>query len=158
MGKNRRDVGRVLVVEADDDLSDVLGLALEEHDVRCVSTSEDALGIVPALSPDVVIVDVRVADATTLDLARRVSELAHDDDGTPASIILLSSMCMEDLAIAARALGAVTALRKPFSLDELLDGVASAVSVRRARESGVFPRKAVPRADDEPMPARTRAS
>jgi DNA-binding NtrC family response regulator len=152
------DSGRVLVIEKDPDLAAILELVLSErHEVRRVSTGSAALQTLDSMAPDVVIFDLRLADMRGSELAALMKALRRDAHDSLPSFIVTSGGSACELLPAARALGAVTALRRPFRIDDLLEGVANAITERRARQSGVFPRKAAVRPDDAPPAARSLA-
>ena len=125
----------LLVVDDDHTLLDSLSGSLESlgHSVRTVSSASDAERAVATSAPDVVLLDLRLPDATALAL---LETLAAND--TPPGVVLLVGRA--DVAAAVRAVkrGAVDFVEKPIDLDRLeviIDRTAELVRLRRAQSS-----------------------
>ena len=119
MGANMRPRGRVLVVDDDPIVCELVATTLEEHGypTRRASDVREALYLIERETPDVVVLDVHLPDISGYQLCRRL----RDDYGESIGIILLSGERRESLDRAAGLLlGADDYMVKPFVLDELL--------------------------------------
>ena len=119
MGANMRPRGRVLVVDDDPIVCELVATTLDEHGypTRRASDVREALYLVERETPDVVVLDVHLPDISGYQLCRRL----RDDYGDSIGIILLSGERMESLdGAAGLLLGADDYMVKPFVLDELL--------------------------------------
>src|SRR2546428_7744326 len=119
MGALRRPRGRVLVVDDDPVICDLLATALAEHGylTRRASDAREALYLIQRETPDVVLLDVHLPDISGYALCRRL----RDDYGDTVGIILISGQRKESMdRVAGMLLGADDYLVKPFVLDEPL--------------------------------------
>ena len=119
MGANMRPRGRVLVVDDDPIVCELVATTLDEHGypTRRASDVREALYLIERETPDVVVLDVHLPDISGYQLCRRL----RDDYGDSIGIILLSGERKESLDRAAGLLlGADDYMVKPFVLDELL--------------------------------------
>ena len=120
------DVGgrRVLVVDDDRDLCDLLGefLTEEGYDVIRAYRGEDALRAVSASAPDVVLLDLLLPDVSGLSVARQI----RSDRRTATLPIVVASGDGASLA-RAREFGPSSALMKPFTLADVHSAVRQAV-------------------------------
>lgn len=116
---------RILVVDDHRTLADLLALAFgQEPDMECVGharTTGEALRMVEELRPDVVVMDVRLADgdgiATTATLTARYAELR---------VVILTGHADATLVRRAAAAGACGFLPKDGALDGMLHAMRSA--------------------------------
>src|SRR5881409_3372108 len=119
MATNMRPRGRVLVVDDDPVICDLVASTLTEHGfpTRRASDAREALYLIQRETPDVILLDVHLPDISGYQLCRRL----RDDFGDTVGIILLSGERKESLDRAAGLLlGADDYMVKPFVLDELL--------------------------------------
>jgi CheY-like chemotaxis protein len=81
---------RVLIVDDDLDLLQVLGLALEMKGarVRCASAAQAALAEVASFHPQVIVSDLAMPEMTGFDLIRAVRSLPPDAGGTTAALAI----------------------------------------------------------------------
>ena len=110
---------RILVIDDDAPIRELLVAALEDegYAVQGVSGGREALTLLPDWSPDLVMLDVHMADgdgAAFLEACRREGHLSFQ-------IVLLSAMT--DLHGEAARLGVAHAISKPFDLHALVDTV-----------------------------------
>jgi len=134
MGALRRPRGRVLVVDDDPVICDLLATALAEHGylTRRASDAREALYLIQRETPDVALLDVHLPDISGYALCRRL----RDDYGDTVGIILISGQRKESMdRVAGMLLGADDYLVKPFVLLARVQRLA-----RRARP---IPRTAV---------------
>jgi two-component system response regulator AtoC len=118
-------VRRVLVVDDEENLRLVLKTLLRRHgyEVESAATGEEALGLVDAFGPDVVLTDVRMPKMGGLDLLAALKAKGND-----ATVIVMSAYGNMDLAIDAMKAGAYDYVQKPFKHDEVV------LALRKAEE------------------------
>ncbi len=119
MRASTRSRGRVLVVDDDPVICDLVAATLTEHGypTRRASDAREALYLVEREIPDVIVLDVHLPDISGYQVCRRL----RDDHGDSVGIILISGERKESMDRAAGLLlGADDYMVKPFVLDELL--------------------------------------
>jgi DNA-binding response OmpR family regulator len=111
----------ILLVEDDRDIADVFTelLASEGHDVSTVYDGRRAFEFLQTHSVDLLISDIRLPGMNGIDLAASIR-----DGGSVIPVILISAM---EPGNRIRAIPNVVFLKKPVSLDTLLDAVAVAL-------------------------------
>jgi len=111
---------RVLVVDDEPSLADLLTLALqyEGWEVRSAGSGTEALRLADEFAPDAVLLDMLLPDFTGLEVVRRLRESSSD-------VPVLFLTARDDVADRAAGLnaGAQGYLTKPFSLDDVIDGI-----------------------------------
>jgi DNA-binding response OmpR family regulator len=109
-------IGRVLVVEDDDDIADVLRRSLrqEGHEVRTAGDGEEALTMAAEFVPDLVILDLGLPRLDGVEVCRR---LRADGDGP---ILILTARTDTGDRVEGLDAGADDYLVKPFERTELL--------------------------------------
>ena len=118
------DRGRtVLVVDDEEALRQILRarLTARGYVIHEADTGEEVLQTVPALRPDVILLDIGLPDIDGIEVTRRLRQLVQ------TQIIILSVHATESDKIAALEAGADDYLTKPCDLGELLDRMAAAV-------------------------------
>lgn len=110
--------GRVLVVDDDDGVRDVMATALEDDgwEVATATNGRSALASLAYAMPAAIILDLRMPIMDGLTFAEHFKTLPEPR----APLILISATVS---AAAVLATGAVTSLRKPVDLNVLLDTV-----------------------------------
>ena len=96
--------------------------------VAVAGTVREALEIIRATPPDVVLLDVRLPDMSGLDACSRIHEI---DRLVP--VVIMTAFSRTDVAIEATRRGAFDYLIKPLDLPQLRDVVQKAVQVSRLR-------------------------
>src|SRR5438445_11095213 len=137
MATNMRPRGRVLVVDDDPVICDLVASTLAEHGypTRRASDAREALYLIQRETPDVILLDVRLPDISGYQLCRRPRDAFGDSIG----IIVISGERKESFdRVAGMLLGADDYMVKPFILDELLARVQ-----HLARRSRPLPRPVV---------------
>lgn len=119
----RQQSPKILLVDDETALRQVLRarLTAQGYFIHEASTGEDVLNTVPALQPDVIVLDVGLPDIDGIEVTRRLRPSVQ----TP--IIILSVRGAESDKIAALDAGADDYLTKPCDLGELLDRIRTAL-------------------------------
>ncbi|MFL5341064.1 MAG: sigma-54-dependent transcriptional regulator [Gemmataceae bacterium] len=104
------------------------GLRSDALTVRTTGTASQAIEIVRHQPPDVVVLDVRLADMSGLDAFDRIREI---DPRLP--VIIITAYAATETAIEATKRGAFEYLLKPVDLHLLRESVAKALEVSRLR-------------------------
>ena len=109
-------MGRVLVVEDDADIADVLRRTLrqEGHEVRCAADGVEALQVAEDFVPDLVILDLGLPKLDGVEVCRRLR--AESD----APILILTARTQTEDCVEGLDSGADDYLVKPFERQELL--------------------------------------
>ena len=114
--------GKVLVVDDEPNIADVLSIALRfnDYEVEAVGDGQSALKAVSEFRPDLVLLDVMLPDFDGFEVARRMRERA---DGTP--ILFLTARDTTEDKVRGLTIGGDDYVTKPFSIEELLARVSS---------------------------------
>jgi DNA-binding response OmpR family regulator len=114
---------RVLVVDDDPDIRELLFTALEDEGFEVVpaGNGQEALAIIKTFRPDVIVLDLMMP---VMDGWQFAAELRALDEDIP--LVLLSAA--RDLKTHAKALSAADIIEKPFDLSELLPKIARVAS------------------------------
>jgi putative nucleotidyltransferase with HDIG domain len=119
---------RILIVDDEDAIREVVSTLLEAKGYECVSASngQDALRLVYAGPVELVLSDIVMPEMDGLELLGRLR--AHDGD---VPIVMVTAM--HDIAIALEAIrrGAYDYILKPFERDQLYHSVGRALEHRR---------------------------
>jgi DNA-binding NtrC family response regulator len=122
--------GKILVVEDDDAMRELLAEELVDAGYAVRSAPSAALGLDLARSEqiDLVITDLRMPEMDGFDLIRGMTQLA-----TPPHVIMVTAFGSIETAIRAVKLGAYDYITKPFEIDELLLATDKALAERSLR-------------------------
>ncbi len=125
---------RILVVDDTVSLLSLMRMLLEDerYQVSVLQEGREAVEIIGASLPDLVILDLKLADASGLDILRALKEQGSTAD-IPVIVYtasVIDANTVEHLIEAdpARYAG-VSVLQKPFELDALLEQVQSVLGV-----------------------------
>jgi DNA-binding response OmpR family regulator len=123
---------RVLVVEDDPDIADLVARYLEKagYTATRVSSGRDALDAVRAKAPDLIVLDVMLPHVDGLEVCRL---LRANDHTASIPIIMLTARAEESERIVGLEMGADDYLAKPFSPNELVARVRALL--RRAQRA-----------------------
>ena len=123
--------GRIMVVDDDATLSDVVGryLCRDGHQVECVSDGYAALRRVEEEPPDLVVLDLMLPGISGLEVCRRLREQ------WPIPVVMLTALGEETDKVVGFETGADDYVTKPFSPRELTMRVRSVL--RRSRGTGL---------------------
>ncbi len=122
---------RILLVEDDVGVAAGLQALLEsmEWEVRRAETARQAYVEFASFSPDVVLLDVQLPDASGIDVLQQLKDYS---ESTP--VIMMSGGGTIDRVVESMKLGAETFLQKPFEADTLsiaLEQVAKSIATQR---------------------------
>jgi DNA-binding NtrC family response regulator len=122
---------RVLLIDDDDVLRDLLSRELTRrgHEVVAAATGKEGIAKAPTANAEVVLLDLNLPDMSGLDVLRQLRA-----DKLDAEVILLTAHGTVDTAIQAMKLGAYDFLQKPCHLEELELSLQRAGEHRRLGE------------------------
>ena len=131
MNTNPDRPGRIIVVDDDATLADVVGryLTRDGHHVECVGDGYEALRRVAAEPPDLVVLDLMLPGIDGLEVCRRLRAQ------WPIPVVMLTALGEETDRVVGFETGADDYVTKPFSPRELALRVRSVL--RRARGGGL---------------------
>lgn len=114
---------KVLVVDNERGFASLLAdhLNLRKMEAASVGSGEEALASIPAIRPDVILLDLQMPDMDGLEVLARIKAI------DPAiEVILLTGNGSFDAGITSMQLGAFDYLFKPVDLDQLVETIISA--------------------------------
>jgi two-component system, OmpR family, response regulator len=113
---------RVLVVDDEPNIVDVIGMALrfQGFEVESAGTGAAALAAVPAFRPDIIVLDVMLPDMEGFDVAERLGARQ-----ARVPIVFLTARDATQDKIRGLTLGGDDYVTKPFSLEELIARIRS---------------------------------
>ena len=116
----------VLVVDDHGDARDLVKRVLEDADAAVITaaTADEALALVPAAKPDVLVTDIGMPETDGFELLRRLRALGPEQGGKVPAIALTAFARSEDRTRALRA-GFLVHVSKPVDPAELVATVAS---------------------------------
>lgn len=133
LGSRPGAVGRVLVVEDDVHLADVVSryLVREGYDVETVGDGTRGLDRALATLSDVLVLDLMLPGLNGLEVFRQLREVA------PVPVVMLTARGREEERIVGLELGADDHVAKPFSPRELMARVRAVLRRARGEVGGV---------------------
>ncbi len=110
---------KILVVDDEDDIADLISFNLERegHQVVCAGTGEEALELLKAERPDLVVLDLMLPGMQGLEVCRHIRATPRYSD---LHILILSAKGTEADRILGLEMGADDYITKPFSVRELI--------------------------------------
>ncbi|CAN5225979.1 two-component system response regulator MprA [soil metagenome] len=134
MLESETDTGRVLVVEDDAEIADVLRRTLrqEGHEVKTAADGEEALDAAASFVPDLVILDLGLPKLDGVEVLRRI----RSDNDVP--ILILTARSELDDRVDGLDTGADDYLVKPFEREELLARMRALMRRRPPRGSATL--------------------
>jgi signal transduction histidine kinase len=122
----------VLVVEDNHDLNHFLVSGLSEHyNVRSVLSGREALDIMAAQPPDLILSDVMMPHMSGDKL---VAEIRKNPDWDSIPVVMLTAKADDQFRIDLLKRGVQDYILKPFSTDEVIVRVGNLLAVKRAKE------------------------
>ncbi|MGZ4390154.1 MAG: response regulator transcription factor, partial [Gaiellaceae bacterium] len=123
---------RILAVDDEPRYLEIIGFNLEAagYRVEGAASGEEALELVAADEPDLIVLDVMLPGIDGFEVCRRVRERSS------CPIIMLTAKGAEDDKVRGLRLGADDYVTKPFSAQELLARVEAVLRRARAPEGG----------------------
>src|SRR6266540_4979914 len=124
----------ILVVEDNENTSRLIETILRSngYEVTLAPDAEEGLGILESdVAVDLVLLDLFLPGADGIQFLRHRAEM--EPDRQPPVIVVSATDDMDTLRPQLRELGAKLALRKPFDVQELLDGVSQYATKRAAK-------------------------
>ena len=127
------DRTRVLLVEDDQNIVDLVrsNLIARGHDVSVSKDGSDAVRLLEAVEPDMVILDLMLPGTDGFELCREMRERSS------VGIVVLSARRGETDKVRALNLGADDYMTKPFGIEELLARINA--TLRRSRPAPIEP-------------------
>jgi DNA-binding NtrC family response regulator len=133
--------GRILVVDDEESICDLLELILEEegYDVDTAQSKSSALEQFESDRYDVVLQDIKLKNASGIDL---LEEYRATDSA--CRVIMITAYSTWESTVRAMRLGAFDYFKKPFDNDEIRSGIRCAIESKRvedehpADESSIF--------------------
>jgi len=112
-------VAKVLIVDDESSIRDMLRMSLEMHDFECfeASNAQAAHASILDNNPDIVLLDWMMPGTSGIELVRR---LKRDSMTQDLPIIMLTAKTEEDNKVHGLSVGADDYITKPFSLRELV--------------------------------------
>jgi DNA-binding response OmpR family regulator len=148
----------ILVVEDNENTSRLLETILRGagYEVTRAPDAEEGLRVLHEATVDLVLLDLFLPGADGIQFLRSRAELKADRQ--PPVIVVSATEDMDTLRPQLRELGAKMALRKPFDVQELLDGVSQYATKRSASAPASLTTPALKSTSPaKPARARTRA-
>jgi DNA-binding response OmpR family regulator len=123
----------ILVVEDNENTRRLLETILRNsgYEVTLAPDAEEGLRVLQETTIDLVLLDLFLPGADGVQFLRHRAEL--EPDRQPPVIVVSATEDMDTLRPQLRELGAKLALRKPFDVQELLDGVSQYATKRTAQ-------------------------
>ncbi len=112
---------RILIVDDDEDIADVLSVRIRSSGPYEVATAADgALGLAKAADflPDLVLLDIMMPEMDGWEFCRR---LKSDPELSETAVVVMTAYAAPDLEQRLRASGASGLLRKPFTLAQIAE-------------------------------------
>jgi two-component system OmpR family response regulator len=128
MNGETRPEARILVVDDEAAITDLVGLALryEGFEVASAATGRAALAAAADFAPDLLVLDVMLPDFTGLDVCARLRS-----QGMRVPVVFLTARDATEDKITGLTVGGDDYVTKPFSLDELVARIRAVL--RRTR-------------------------
>lgn len=121
---------RILIVDDQEDMREALRRLLSVYDASTAVNGEQALCLIEAERPDVVLLDVNMPGMSGLSVLERLEGM----ENAPVALVLTVNTDMET-GIRSLSLGAYAYLTKPFEAERVLEAVAAALEEAARRRA-----------------------
>ena len=126
---------RILVVDDNSDIRELLGLALQDYQVFFAVDGEEGLAETRRLKPDLVVLDIMMPKLDGFSFLREVEK----DDGLQfLKVLVLSAKSTKEDLLQGYKLGAIDYLTKPFKKDILAVKVDRLLSMKFTQEVAAY--------------------
>lgn len=128
--KMREEDARVLVVDDDTDVCNVLGQMISRLGIRVETTSNplEVLDLVRNAFFNVILLDIKMPEKSGMDLLSEIAEISPD-----TKTIIISGFGDKDSAISALRLGAFDFLEKPFGYKLISHSIERALQTQKVQ-------------------------
>jgi DNA-binding NtrC family response regulator len=116
---------RILIADDEDNYREILSLQLTNasYEVICVANGEDAVIHLGKKNIDLALLDIRMPKRDGLEVLEYIK-----DNCPKTKAIMLTGFADLQMAMSAKALGAIDFINKPFKVDDLLATVKEVLS------------------------------
>ena len=117
---------RVLIVDDEESLTEILKLTLEDsgdYEVRTENNAEEVLSVARWFTPDIVVLDVIMPEMSGLEVADQLRE--ELGDAVPPILFLTAAVSKEDVNMQHELLKDCPVMAKPVGTQELIDQIES---------------------------------
>ena len=128
---------RVLVVDDNRDIRELLGLELQDHQVFFAVDGEEGLAETRRLKPDLVVLDIMMPKLDGFSFLR---EVERDDGLKFLKVLVLSAKSTKEDLLQGLELGAIDYLTKPFKHDILAAKVDRLLALKYSQEVAAYQR------------------
>lgn len=124
----------VLIIESDKPVRDLISLVLSRLGFNAIIASDvsEAVEAFKAHNVGLVVSDIRMPQSDGFDLIRILREISSPN---PVPVIVVSSLGYGEVVRKVKAVGAKSFLLKPFSADELIQHIQTALAVPTQRKA-----------------------
>lgn len=108
---------KIYLVDDDELIISMLSRVLKTggYEVRTATSAEGIVARIKTWSPDIVLLDIRLADRSGIDVLQKIVE-----QEVPAQVVMLTADDTAETAVKAMKIGAADYLTKPFNVDEVM--------------------------------------
>lgn len=127
----KKHKGKILIVEDEKSMREVLKILLEEEHHKIVTASDglEGLSYLDKDIFDLVITDIKMPKANGFDVLKKVKEISPD-----TIVIMITAFANKETAIEAMKLGAYDYISKPFNIDEIRLIVRKAIEKKKEKD------------------------
>ena len=128
----------ILIVDDEPSILQTLSglLADEGFEVMAASNGYEALKILDAESPDLVLLDIWMPGIDGIETLKEIKK-----DNSPVQVIMITGHGTIETAVSATKLGAFDFIEKPLSIDKVIVAINNALNFRRLEEENRYLRK-----------------
>jgi two-component system response regulator AtoC len=125
-----KEISSVLIVDDDESVRAMLSAVLgkEGFEVSCANNGPNALALLKTLTPDIVLMDIRMPEMNGLQVLEEMNRLRRG-----STVIFMTAFAAIDTAVSAIKLGAFDYVIKPFDIEEVLLLIRRASQLRQMR-------------------------